>query len=399
MKRLFTSLVLITLAINFFAQPPQKMSFEAVIRNSSGQLVTNQAIGLKISILQGSTTGAVVYAETQKPTTNANGLASVQIGDGTVVTGAFAGIDWSSGTYFIKTETDPTGGTNYSITGTSQLLSVPYALYARMADTAPENQNLNDVLTQNNSAGNKNIINLADPINDQDAVTKAYIDAILSRIEAIELVNFGFTDSRDGNHYDAVKIGNQTWMADNLKYLPSVNGPGTGSTSVPFYYVYGYNGTVVNEAKASGVYNAYGVLYNWPAAMAGSTSSNNNPSGVQGVCPVGWHLPSGNEWSELMTYLGGELIAGGKLKESGTIHWNSPNAAATNETGFTALPGGLRGESGTFLDIGGYGYWWTCTAYDAVDARSLNLRLDNGLLDTDLDTKSVGFSVRCLKDN
>ncbi|HSA07658.1 MAG TPA: FISUMP domain-containing protein [Candidatus Gastranaerophilales bacterium] len=399
MKRLFTSLVLITLAINFFAQPPQKMSFEAVIRNSSGQLVTNQAIGLKISILQGSTTGAVVYAETQKPTTNANGLASVQIGDGTVVTGAFAGIDWSSGTYFIKTETDPTGGTNYSITGTSQLLSVPYALYARMADTAPENQNLNDVLTQNNSAGNKNIINLADPINDQDAVTKAYIDAILSRIEAIELVNFGFTDSRDGNHYDAVKIGNQTWMADNLKYLPSVNGPGTGSTSVPFYYVYGYNGTVVNEAKASGVYHAYGVLYNWPAAMAGSTSSNNNPSGVQGVCPVGWHLPSGNEWSELMTYLGGELIAGGKLKESGTIHWNSPNAAATNETGFTALPGGLRGESGTFLDIGGYGYWWTCTAYDAVDARSLNLRLDNGLLDTDLDTKSVGFSVRCLKDN
>ena len=295
--------------------------------------------------------------------------------------------------------TTPTGGTNYSITGTSQLLSVPYALYARMAETAPENQNLNDVLTQNNSAGNKNIINLADPINDKDAVTKAYIDAILSRIEAIELVNFGFTDSRDGNHYDAVKIGNQTWMADNLKYLPSVNGPGTGSTSVPFYYVYGYNGTVVNEAKASGVYHAYGVLYNWPAAMAGSTSSNNNPSGVQGVCPVGWHLPSGNEWSELMTYLGGELIAGGKLKESGTIHWNSPNAAATNETGFTALPGGLRGESGTFLDIGGYGYWWTCTAYDAVDARSLNLRLDNGLLDTDLDTKSVGFSVRCLKDN
>lgn len=398
MKRLFTFLVLITLTISFFAQPPQKMSYEAVIRNSSGQLVINQPVGLRISILQGSITGTVMYTETQKPTTNANGLASIEIGAGAIVTGTFGGIDWSSGTYFIKTETDPTGGTNYTITGTSQLLSVPYALYARIAETAPEIQNLNDVLTQNNSAGNKNITNLANPINDQDAVTKAYIDAFLSRIEAIELINFGFTDSRDGNHYDAVKIGNQTWMADNLKYLPSVNEPGTGSTLVPYYYIYGYNGTVVNDAKATGVYQTFGVLYNWPAVMAGSASSNNNPSGVQGVCPVGWHLPSNSEWLELMNYLGGELIAGGKLKEIGTTHWISPNAAATNETGFTALPGGMRGDNGTFVDIGGYGYWWTCTAYDAVEARSLNLRLDNGLLDTDIDKKSIGFSVRCLKD-
>jgi hypothetical protein len=113
-----------------FAQAPQKMSYQSVIRKTDGSLVVNTSIGIKISILQGSTSGTAAYVETQTTTTNANGLATLAIGGGTPVTGTFAGINWASGTYFIKTETDPTGGTNYTISGTSQLLSVPYALYS-----------------------------------------------------------------------------------------------------------------------------------------------------------------------------------------------------------------------------------------------------------------------------
>ncbi len=117
------------------AQAPEKMSYQAVIRNSSNKLVTNQQVGMRISILQGSASGNVVYQETQTPTTNTNGLASLEIGTGNVVKGDFSSINWTNGPYFIKTETDPAGGTNYNITGTTQLLSVPYALHAKTADS------------------------------------------------------------------------------------------------------------------------------------------------------------------------------------------------------------------------------------------------------------------------
>lgn len=135
MKNLFTFFAAVVLTANVFAQAPQKMSYQAVIRNSSNALVSSTAVSMRISILQGSTSGTAVYVETQAATTNANGLVSIEIGAGTVVTGTFAGIDWSAGPYFIKTETDPAGGTTYSITGTSQLLSVPYALSAASASS------------------------------------------------------------------------------------------------------------------------------------------------------------------------------------------------------------------------------------------------------------------------
>jgi hypothetical protein len=121
------------LTASIFAQAPQKMSYQVVIRNSSNALVTSTPVGIKISVLQGSATGTVAYSETQTISTNANGLVSLEIGNGTPVIGTFAGINWATGPYFIKTETDPTGGTAYSITGTSQLASVPYALYAANA--------------------------------------------------------------------------------------------------------------------------------------------------------------------------------------------------------------------------------------------------------------------------
>lgn len=133
MKRALTLTISCIIALTVIGQSPERMSFQAVIRNSSDQLVVNSTIGMQISILQSSVLGLSVYVETHKPKSNSNGLITVEIGDGSVVSGTFASIDWSKGPYFIKTETDPTGGTNYTITGTSQLLSVPYALYAKTA--------------------------------------------------------------------------------------------------------------------------------------------------------------------------------------------------------------------------------------------------------------------------
>jgi microcystin-dependent protein len=132
MRKFYSILLAVCVSVSLFAQAPQKMSYQAVIRNSNNQLVTNQAVGMKISILQGSASGIPVYTETQTTTTNSNGLVSIEIGGGV----GFDAIDWSGGSYFIKTETDPAGGTNYTISGTSQLLSVPYALYSKTSGSS-----------------------------------------------------------------------------------------------------------------------------------------------------------------------------------------------------------------------------------------------------------------------
>ncbi|HOG19096.1 MAG TPA: PKD domain-containing protein [Salinivirgaceae bacterium] len=844
--------VLATLALYLLpalAQSPEKISYQAVIRNTEGVLVANQQVRMQISILKNSANGNAVYSETHTPTTNANGLVSVEIGTGTLLSGNFTTIDWANGPYFIKTETDPAGGTSYSIISTSQLLSVPYALHAKTAETitgeitesqisdlgnyietetdpvftewdkstgisitesqisdlgdyieaetdpvftewdkstgisitisqisdldsleitetdpavsanfdftgavvgdilqfngtkwvraTPDNlityeetQSLADVIAIGADANNQNITNLANPINAQDAATKAYVDHLISlfhsNINAVNFYannsyysnihtiigdsvfftsypsslfevsewfwdfgdgttsteqhpthiytvpgiytvsltasdgvfsitktinnyitverfsvdfsasnenilvgesvsffdnssssvnnwlwdfgdgatsteqnpthiyttagvvysvsltagdsvetktkrksifvvtelfvdfsanntnivlgdsvvftsvlnfvasewlwdfgdgttsteqhpthiytapgiytvrltaagnsvadatktktdyitveelsvdfsanntnivlgdsviftsvsNFGacewlwdfgdgatsteqhpthiytvpgiytvslsadngvadttitktdyitvnvnvndslFTDSRDGNVYQIVAIGSQIWMAENLKYLPNVVGYDTTSNTIPYYYVYGYNGTDVAAAKTTENYATYGVLYNWTAAMNGAASSNANPSGVQGICPTGWHLPSAAEWDQLINYLGGENVAGGKLKEAGTEHWWEPNRGATNETGFTALPGGsldyiYGGYFFTFIENSGF--WWSASGYRLW--MSYNSSYVHGPYSSS--NMSVGFSVRCVKD-
>ena len=130
MKKIFVIFVVILICKTSMGQSPQKMSYQAIIRDSAGVLVSNSTVGMRISILRGSSTGNAVFVETHTPATNMNGLVTFEIGNGTTVSGTFSGINWGSGPYYIKTQTDLTGGTNYTITGTSELLSVPYALYA-----------------------------------------------------------------------------------------------------------------------------------------------------------------------------------------------------------------------------------------------------------------------------
>jgi uncharacterized protein (TIGR02145 family) len=202
-----------------------------------------------------------------------------------------------------------------------------------------------------------------------------------------------FTDPRDGNVYQTVTIGDQEWMAENLKYLPSVVGPDTASETT-HYYVYRYNGTNVADAKATANYNTYGVLYNWPAAM--------------NACPAGWHLSSDAEWTELTDYLGGKSdsaplhssdYTGRKLKEIGTSHWFLHQRGTTNETGFAALPGGFR-SGGSFSDLRYYGFWWSATEiYSPNDNAWCRSMMDrSSTVYGGIRNKRDGYSVRCIKD-
>lgn len=136
MKKAIIFSLLLAIGSVLFGQSPNKMSYQAVIRNSSNSLIVNQPVGMQVSVIQGSASGVVVFSERHSSSTNANGLVSIEIGDGVPVFGTFSSIDWSNGPYFIKTETDPTGGVSYTITGISQLLSVPFSLYSSMSDSS-----------------------------------------------------------------------------------------------------------------------------------------------------------------------------------------------------------------------------------------------------------------------
>ncbi len=192
-----------------------------------------------------------------------------------------------------------------------------------------------------------------------------------------------FTDCRDGKQYSTVQIEDQCWMAENLRYLPSVNGPGIGSDTQPHYYVYSYQFTDTETAMASTNYGIYGVLYNWTAALT--------------ACPEGWDLPSDDDWTELSDFLGGGPVAGGKLKETGTEHWNEPNTGATDEYGFTALPGGQRSSTGFFTNYRSYGYWWSANQEAETNAWGRMMYYDSTNLGRDNYVKRLGLSVRCVK--
>ncbi len=207
-----------------------------------------------------------------------------------------------------------------------------------------------------------------------------------------------FTDVRDSTVYTTVQIGNQCWMAENLRYLPEVSDPSSNSITVPHYYVYGYEGTDLEEALSTENYKTYGVLYNWVAAMDGSASSVENPSGVRGICPEGWHLPSRDEWRELVNYCGHHYFAGGMLKEAGYEHWAEPPPpyyTATNETGFTALPGG-KYSSYSFYSLRHLGYWWTARGVE-IGCYAVLMFFSDSSIEEVFSICHEGLSVRCLR--
>ena len=431
-KLIIIWIIIGVLSVGFMqAQAPQKMSYQAVIRDGSGELVTNSNIGIQVSILQGIPGGTAVYVERNFPTTNENGLVSLEIGNGTVVSGSFEDINWAEGPYFIYTETDLQGGSNYMLSHTSELLSVPYALHAQTAADLSyeieENQALADVLLIGNDANETQIKNLGEPTDSKDAATKAcvdllqdQIDFLLVRIELLEnSLGIGHVIDIDGHVYKTVIIGNQEWMAENLRVSKYNNGVAIpkglsdaewGNTTEGAYAVYPH-GSIDGLDSDAEVVAAYGKLYNWFAV-----------DDERGLCPAGWSVPSDDDWTQLVDYLaakgypnepGNPNGAGNALKSCRQVdsplggecntsthpRWNSHYIHhGFDEFGFSALPGGYRTTGGSFLYLGSLGLWWSSTEYSSSLAwYRLMYHYFGNVLPFDY-SKAGGFSLRCVRD-
>ena len=519
MKKIFTLIIIVLCATTLFAQAPEKFTYQAVVRNASNSLVANAPVGVRVSILQGSATGSAVYSETHVATTNANGLVTLSIGGGNVQQGAFADIDWANGPFFLKTETDPNGGSNYSITTTQQMLSVPYALYAKEAGNIPtvpanvsaftndagyitgytetdptvpawakeankptynyseivntptiptvptnvsaftndagylteytEQQVLsisNDTIfltggsfvklpagfdgDYNSLTNTPTIPTVPDSVsaftNDAGYITMADIQVLLDemnhKIDSLEnLINnqqpvapdttvepdfhcgtSTLTDY-DGNVYNTVQIGNQCWMKENMRTMHYSDG-----SEIQNAHQSNVNGEYIPE---------YGYLYDWSAVMHGASSSSAVPSGVQGICPTGWHVPSDAEWMELLAYVGSQsdYVCGSDTSYiskalADTMGWNEATAdctvgndpSANNTTGFSVLPAGhYRSQFDLVIGSGMMANFWSCTESSAGNPGGAWARVianSTAHVSYTSGNRSNGFSVRCLRD-
>ena len=459
MKKIyFTLLALLTVSM-IIAQSPKAFKYQAIARDEAGNALSLWDISLRVSLLQEGTDGQVVYAETHNVQTNIYGLINLVIGEGKVVKGDFSSVRWGENRHFIKMEMDIDAGTNYKVVGTTQLYAVPYALYAEQAGSVlssgsgsssssrvgvggGENRNggaNSKFPADGDSHLNVNIgrvgIGTATPTVKLDVIgtimaSEGYNtdgDAGLSDsmniVTNFDFVNYKFRyrtfvfkggiityissksgwvdkvgnyldfvcedtllDSRNGQKYAMILIGDQCWLAKNLNIgtlIPGVTNPIEDSEIEK----YCYNDSEVNCTT-------YGGLYQWDEAMGYVTTE-----GAQGICPEEWHIPSDTDWDELVNFLGGNDVAGGKLKETGFVHWLSPNTEATNSTGFTALPGGDRHYTiGSFSDLGTHVYFWSTTENGEPEVWRRMINKGWGGVDRDTYYKTYGFSVRCLKN-
>jgi uncharacterized protein (TIGR02145 family) len=412
MKKLFTLLALVITTV-IFAQAPQGFNYQATVRNSAGALIVNQTVNFKFNIMLNSATSLPVFSETHMAPTDDLGQVNLVIGTGTATVGTFSTINWGTGNYYLGIELNT--GSGYVAMGTTQLLSVPYALYANSAGNAQVvTPNLASVLAENNGANNLQIKNLADPTDAQDAVTKSFSEVQISQLQSIDAqlqsqisaLQAQITALQNANvtPLPNVTIGTQVWSSTNLDVttyrdgtpIPQVTDPTAWAALTTGAWCY-YNNDPANGA-------VYGKLYNW-YAVAGihDAASLNNPSLRKQFAPQGWHIPSDAEWTILTDFLGGESVAGGKMKSTGTIQagtglWESPNAAATNESGFTGLPAGYRFNNGSFYNIGSFGVWWSSSENDTAYAWSRQLEDNNGDAYRFNGNKRNGWSVRCIKD-
>jgi hypothetical protein len=340
MKQFYTLLAVFLLTAPTWAQSPEKMSYQAVVRDVSDVLVQSQPVGMQISILQGSASGTVVYTETQTATTNVNGLLSIEIGAGTT-SDDFTTIDWATGTYFIKTETDPAGGTAYSITGTSQLLSVPYALHAKTAGSVTEVQTLADVVVLGNTVNNQ-LKSVTNPTEAQDAATKAYVDALEAKLIALE--SSVVSNLKIGDKYKGGVVfyldGNGGGLVCALSDFPSTREwgcYGTDLSNVP-NVTSGPSG--LGAEIGDGMSNTNNILYDCPTAPAALAARSYGPE---------WFLPSAKELNQMYVNKATlEAVAGFTAFQN--YYWSSTeilNNFAWNQSFFNGYQNGYD-KNGTF---------------------------------------------------
>jgi uncharacterized protein (TIGR02145 family) len=462
MKRILFILLIFVFAQNVFGQG---INFQGVARSANGTILANQKISLKLSIITGSNTSTPDYIEIRSVATNTQGIFSVVVGDtGTISTiGIYASISWKTSSKFLKVEMDPNNGINFISMGTTPLQYVPFSYYSNGVDAAnvagilPVKSGGTGVASisdlkvalvldkvNNTSDLNKPIstltqtaldlkLNAADTskytkqtYSDSALVAKqvliglklnaadtskytkqTYIDSSLltklkisdttamlsSRIarDTLSLSNrIDLKLNTNAVFLPTIVIGTQQWMRENLDVVTYRNGDvipqvtdqttWAGLTTGAWCY---YNNEAANGA-------IYGKLYNWYAV---------NDS--RGLAPQGWHIPSDAEWTTLSTLLGGEAAAGGKMKSTGITRWTTPNTSATNESGFTGLPGGYRyldGVSSFNTPDGSKGRWWSTTESDSTNGWSHWLSYISGKLNRNYGEKKNGYSVRCIRD-
>jgi uncharacterized protein (TIGR02145 family) len=575
MKQISFLLATILMSLSLLAQTPQGINYQTVIRDNDGNPMPYTDIWLRVSIVNGMTSGDLLYAEVHPETTNGFGLVNLVIGQGSPLTGIFEDINWQHGELYLETAFNLDGGNDYQVLGVTELLTVPFAKYADFAGgmksmttaerdelqnlstgyaiynittnclnywngsnwfetcgectpqpsqaVAGDDQYFSDETTATNLQGNQPESGMGtwsvvsgsggtfDDANDPETLftglactqyeltwmiltdchasiasttvtffhTPTQADAgedqlgltgtwttlaanspeqgngqwsILSgeggtltnpanptttllgqnlqhyvlKWEIItechtsaDTVNvvFGFMpfmscgdlliDTRDGQSYTTVQIGTQCWMVENLQYLPAVAGLGTWSNTVPYYYVYDYNGTDVTAAKATANYQGYGVLYNWPASLE--------------ACPEGWYLPTDEQWDKLADYMVAQGYpnqgdnpngAGNALKScqqensplggdcNTSVHprWDAHSIHhGFDEFGGSVLPGGAY-VSDSFNGLGSSGKWWSATEKNSVDAWNYYILGTKGSVLRIFNYKSLGFSVRCLRN-
>jgi uncharacterized protein (TIGR02145 family) len=389
--RLALSIFALLVSAMLFAQAPALIPYQAIARNAAGEPLASSTLNARFTIHDLTATGASVWQELQTVTTSSLGLFTVQLGSNV----ALSNVNWATGAKFMQVEIDL--GQGFVDMGTQQLLSVPYALHSSSALSAGDgisNVSLTgDTLFLNN--GSFVIIPGISAANNSggggSTGTTAHTCGT-SNVHNPDLTYGSMTD-QEGNVYKTIVIGTQEWMAENLNTsiyrngdaIPTNLDEGTWQNTTSGAWAY-YN----NDASYA---CPYGKLYNWYACVD-----------ARQLCPVGWHVPTDAEWTVLTDYLGGEAVAGGKMKTTGTIEaatglWYSPNTGATNSSGFSGAPGGFRNDhGGYYVGIGDFGVWWSSSELDTYYAWSRFLDYNDDFAYRDDLNKRNGFSVRCLRD-
>ncbi|MCQ2286934.1 MAG: hypothetical protein MJZ76_08685 [Bacteroidales bacterium] len=542
----------VIIAAVYAQTPPEKMSYQVVVRNNNNELIVNQQVGIKISILEDNINGGAVFIETHTVTTNTNALATIQVGTGTpVLVTTLADVDWKNHDYYIKAEIDPLGGTNYTITGTQQLITVPYSFYSGksgFSDTSNYNNLINrpmgtntgdllywdasdsswqvvpvgsagQVLTLNPNgvpqwystvfnqsapptivtdtvyditgytmrvkctiinSGTTGIIasgvcwsssNPTPSIGNNQTTDGSSVGSFVSSVSGLSSnttyyvcayatnsvgTSYGnviaiqtpthcstVTDI-DGNVYNSVYIGRQCWMKENLRtktYADGIVIPMADNLALSMETMEAHNESsnpsicyYYSNNDSSNV-NEVGLLYTWETVMKGAGSSNSNPSGILGICPYGWHVPSSAEWCELENLLNtgidvncsnnnwrgtmAKVLSAPKnwSADSGNSffpgYWHT-DATGFNTTGFSMLPNGYRKLYQTYSS-----YWSVCnnnsyhihTSYPTYDKTTAayfwtavkgEYRMfstsQTGSYYGNAEPTTSAMSVRCLKD-
>lgn len=419
MRKSFISTVILLLSTQIHAQAPQKMSYQSVIRNTSNVLLSNTNVGIQVSILQGSPSGLASYIERHTTTSNQNGLTSIEIGDGTVIAGNFSDIDWSNGPYYIKTETDPNGGTTYSISATTQLLSVPYALYAENSGssipgpqgpagaTGPQGpqgpagadqQTLSFSGTTLSISGGNNV-NLNSLLNDADSNPSNEIQSLTLVGSTLSISSGNSVTLPSGGTLDqSYDFGGSGLGRSITADAGAVQINNTGSNAIGLEVNSAVNNSTAVLANISGVGVGFraessNAANTFAAIQANSNSSNANNSAILGNNSGAGYGISGQIPS---TATGTAAVYGSNLRANGGsgvqgIGFNGVVGQSQNAQGYGLYGVNSNAASGTapFLGIGTYGL-----GFHGIYGQTTNTTLGwAGYFTADLGVEGTGYSL------